>query len=167
MAVHFIWQVPGINGGVDLSIVYGDIKSPVITNPAPTISETLITILGKINTKSGNLNIRSAPNSSAPKVGSYKKGELVQLIARTSNNWYRTDKGYISGEYVIAAKGKVFNCTKLNMRKEPEVKVNNVVSVLNINNEVYLMKQADNGWYKAKTKDNLVGYVSNKYIMIL
>ena len=160
-------QVPGINGGVDLSIVYGDIKSPVITNPAPTISETLITILGKINTKSGNLNIRSAPNSSAPKVGSYKKGELVQLIARTSNNWYRTDKGYISGEYVIAAKGKVFNCTKLNMRKEPEVKVNNVVSVLNINNEVYLMKQADNGWYKAKTKDNLVGYVSNKYIMIL
>lgn len=160
-------QVPGINGGVDLSIVYGDIKSPFITNPAPTISETLITILGKINTKSGNLNIRSAPNSSAPKVGSYKKGELVQLIARTSNNWYRTDKGYISGEYVIAAKGKVFNCTKLNMRKEPEVKVNNVVSVLNINNEVYLMKQADNGWYKAKTKDNLVGYVSNKYIMIL
>ena len=160
-------QVPGINGGVDLSIVYGDIKSPVITNPAPTISETLITILGKINTKSGNLNIRSAPNSSAPKVGSYKKGELVQLIARTSNNWYRTDKGYISGEYVIAAKGKVFNCTKLNMRKEPEVKVNNVVSVLNINNEVYLMKQADNGWYKTKTKDNLVGYVSNKYIMIL
>lgn len=160
-------QVPGINGGVDLSIVYGDIKSPVITNPAPTISETLITILGKINTKSGNLNIRSAPNSSAPKVGSYKKGELVQLIARTSNNWYRTDKGYISGEYVIAAKGKVFNCTKLNMRKEPEVKVNNVVSVLNINNEVYLMKQADNGWYKAKTKDNLVGYVSNKYITIL
>ena len=160
-------QVPGINGGVDLSIVYGDVKSPVITNPAPTISEVLITILGKINTKSGNLNIRSAPNSSAPKVGSYKKGELVQLIARTSNNWYRTDKGYISGEYVIAAKGKVFNCTKLNMRKEPEVKVNNVVSVLNVNDEVYLMKQADNGWYKAKTKDNLVGYVSNKYIMIL
>ena len=160
-------QVPGINDGVDLNIIYGDVKSPVITNPAPTISEVLITILGKINTKSGNLNIRSAPNSSAPKVGSYKKGELVQLIARTSNNWYRTDKGYISGEYVIAAKGKVFNCTKLNMRKEPEVKVNNVVSVLNINNEVYLMKQADNGWYKAKTKDNLVGYVSNKYIMIL
>ena len=90
-------QVPGINDGVDLNIIYGDVKSPVITNPAPTISEVLITILGKINTKSGNLNIRSAPNSSAPKVGSYKKGELVQLIARTSNNWYRTDKGYISG----------------------------------------------------------------------
>ena len=44
------------------------------------------------------------------------------------------------------------------MRKEPEVKVNNVVSVLNINNEVYLMKQADNGWYKAKTKDTVSSF---------
>lgn len=160
-------QVPGINGNVDLSIIYGNVQSSTIPKPSVSISETLITLLGKINTKSGNLNIRSAPNSSSSKVGSYKKGELVQLIAKTSDNWYRTDKGYISGEYVIAAKGKVFNCTKLNMRKEPEVKTNNVVSVLNANDEVYLMKQADNGWYKVKTKDNLVGYVSNKYITIL
>lgn len=160
-------QVSGINGGVDLSVVYEDVKSSVTTNPTPTISESLVAILGKINTKSGNLNIRSAPNSSSAKIGSYKKGELVQLIAKTSNNWYRTDKGYISGEYVIAAKGKVFNCTKLNMRKDPKVEIDNIVSVLNSNDEVHLMKQADNGWYKAKTKDNLVGYVSNKYIMIL
>jgi hypothetical protein len=53
------------------------------------------------------------------------------------------------------------------MRKKPEVKANNVVSVLSVNDEVYLMKQDKSGWYKAKTKDNLVGYVSNKYIMIL
>ena len=127
----------------------------------------MITLLGKINTRSENLNIRSAPNSSSSKVGSYKKGELVQLIAKTSDNWYRTDKGYISGEYIIAAKGKVYNCTKLNMRKEPEVKTNNVASVLSVNDEVYLMKQTANGWYKVKTKDNLVGYVSDKYITIL
>ena len=150
-----------------MNIIYSHVSSSTISKPSTTITETLITLLGKINTKSGNLNIRSVPNSSAPKVGSYKKGELVQLIAKTSDNWYRTDKGYISGEYVISAKGKVFNCIKLNMRKEPEVKANNVVSVLNVNDEVYLMKQASNGWYKVKTKDNLVGYVSNKYITIL
>lgn len=160
-------QVPGINGNVDLNIIYGNIQSSTLPKPPSSISETLVTLIGKINTQSGNLNIRSAPNSSSVKIGSYKKGELVQLIARTSDNWYRTDKGYISGEYVIATKGKVFNCKKLNMRKEPEVKTNNVVSVLNANDEVYLMKQAANGWYKVKTKDNLVGYVSNKYITIL
>lgn len=160
-------QVSGINGNVDLNIIYGDVQSSTLPMPPSSISETLITLLGKINTKSGNLNIRSAPNSSSTKIGSYKMGELVQLIAKTSDNWYRTDKGYISGEYVVATKGKVSNCNKLYMRKEPEVKPNNVVSVLNVNDEVYLMKQADNGWYKVKTKDNLVGYVSNKYITIL
>lgn len=160
-------QVPGINGGVDLSAIYGDVKSTITANPMPIISETLITVLGKINTKSGNLNIRSAPNSSSAKVGSYEKDKLVQLIAQTSNNWYRTDKGYISSDYVIAAKGKVFHCSKLNMRKEPKAEANNVVSVLSLNDEVYLLKSADNGWYKVKTKDNLLGYVSNKYITIL
>lgn len=171
---EFIWQysskgsVDGISGNVDMNIVYGDVESSVTPITLSSFStETSIEYLGKINTKSGSLNIRSAPNSSSAKLGSYKKGELVQLIAKTSDNWYRTDKGYVFGEYIIAAKGKVFNCSKLNMRKEPEVKTNNVVSVLNVNDEVYLMKQAVNGWYKVKTKDNLVGYVSNKYITIL
>ena len=100
-------------------------------------------------------------------MGTYEKGKLVQLTAKTSNGWYRTDKGYISGEYVIAARGKVFNCTKLNMRKEPETAPDNVVSVLNKNDELKLMKQTANDWYKVKTKDNLVGYVSGKYITIL
>lgn len=159
-------QVSGINGNVDLNIIYGDVQSSTLPKPPSSISETLVTLLGKINTKSGNLNIRSAPNSSSAKVGSYKRNELVQLIAKTSDNWYRTDKGYISGEYVVAAKGKVSNCNKLHMRKEPEVKPNNVVSVLNVNDEVYIMKQTENCWYKVKTKDNLVGYVSGKYITI-
>lgn len=169
-----IWQysskgsVPGISGNVDMNIVYDNALLSSTTPPPPqgSSSELSLELLGKINTKSGNLNIRSAPNSSSSKIGSYKKGELVQLIAKTCDNWYRTDKGYISGEYVVAAKGKVFNCTKLNMRKEPEVEANNVVSVLKVNDDVYLMKQAKNGWYKVKTKDNLVGYVSNKYITI-
>ncbi len=171
---EFMWQysskgsVDGISGNVDMNIIYGNIESSSTLSPSlNTISEESIEFLGKINTKSGNLNIRSTPNSASSKVGIYKKGELVQLIARTSNGWYRTDKGYISGDYVIAAMGKVFNCTKLNMRKEPKVVMNNVVSILNANEEVYLMKIADNGWYKVKTKDNLVGYVSNKYITIL
>lgn len=155
--VKYLWTVTVPSGS----------DTPVISSSPNNQTETSIELLGKINTKSGNLNIRSASNSSSAKIGSYKKGELVQLISRTSNNWYRTDQGYISGEYVIVAKGKISNCTKLNMRKEPIVAANNIVDVLNVNDEVYLMKIADNGWYKVKTKDNLVGYVSNKYITIL
>ena len=161
-------QVPGVNGNVDLSIIYGNIKASSTTpiTSITTISETSIELLGKINTSSGNLNIRSAPNSTASKTGSYEKGRLVQLISRTSNNWYRTDKGYISGDYVIAARGKVFNCSKLNMRKEPKAVPGNEISILSVNDEVELLQEVS-GWYKVKTKDNLVGYVSGKYITIL
>ena len=53
------------------------------------------------------------------------------------------------------------------MRKQPEVQPDNVTSVLNVNDELYLINRADNGWYKVRTKNNLAGYVSGKYIAIL
>lgn len=170
---EYIWQysskgsVDGILGNVDMNIVCGKIES--VTNTLPslnTVTETPVETLGKINTQSGNLNIRSVPSSTSTIVGSYKKGELVYLISKTSTKWYKTDKGYISGDYVVVPRGKVVNCTKLNMRKEPKVEANNVVSILSVNDEVCLLEEVS-GWYKAKTKDNLVGYVSGKYITIL
>lgn len=63
--------------------------------------------------------------------------------------------------------GKVVNCTKLNMRSTPNVESNNVICILLVNDTVEIIGRAANGWYKVKTKDNLVGYVSNKYITIL
>lgn len=63
--------------------------------------------------------------------------------------------------------GRVVNCTKLNMRSTPNVESNNVVCILLVNNTVEIIGRAANGWYQVKTKDNLVGYVSNKYITIL
>lgn len=62
--------------------------------------------------------------------------------------------------------GKVVNCNKLNMRKKPVTTQNNIIDVLNVNEEVEITGRAANGWYQVKTKDNLVGYVSNKYIAI-
>lgn len=63
--------------------------------------------------------------------------------------------------------GMVVNCKKLNMRKEAITTVNNIINVLDVNEKVEIIGRAANGWYKVKTKDNLVGYASNKYITIL
>jgi len=62
--------------------------------------------------------------------------------------------------------GKVYNCTNLNMRSTPKVIEGNIIHVLNVNDVVEILDKKGT-WYKVKTKDNLVGYVSNKYIMIL
>ena len=62
--------------------------------------------------------------------------------------------------------GKVVNCKKLNMRIEPITTQNNIIDTLDANEEVKIIGRAANGWYQVRTKDNLIGYVSNKYIMI-
>lgn len=162
-------QVSGIQGNVDLSVIYGDINSYSSNIPSSninTIVETSIEMMGKINTQSSNLNIRQEPNSYSSKLGAYKKGTTVQLISKTSNGWYRTNDGYISSDYVVNAIGKVFNCVLLNLRKTPVVENDNKIKTLPVNTELYLLKEVD-GWYKVKTKDNVVGYVSKKYIQIL
>lgn len=154
--VKYLWTIT----------VPGDFKSVTANSSTETtVHETSTEFLGKINTSSSNLNIRSTPSTTAPKIGSYKKGELVQIIAKTNTGWYKTDKGYISSDYIIAATGKVYNCTKLNMRKEAKVS-DNVIKILNANDVVYLLNESGT-WYKVKTKDNIVGYVAQIYISIL
>lgn len=157
--------VPGINGNVDINIIYGNTTSS--SNYSPSITETLITLMGRINTTSGNLNIRFSANSAASIIiGKYKKGEIVQLNAKTSNGWYRTDKGYISSDYVIGVNGRVSDCNKLNLRFSASTSEENKIGLLSCGDEVKLLKE-ENGWYKIQTDNNVVGYVSKSYIKIL
>lgn len=85
-------QVNGISGNVDLNMIYKSTSNVVTPNPSFVV-ETSITQMGKVNTKSDNLNIRISPDSDSTKVGFYKKGAVIQLIAKTSNGWYKTDNG--------------------------------------------------------------------------
>lgn len=166
-----IWQysskgkVSGINGNVDMNVIY-KIPNNSVGNSSST-SEIAITQMGKINTKSDNLNIRISPNSSSAKVGSYKKGGIVQLIAQTSNGWFKTDKGYISMDYVTAVSGKIVNCSKLNLRSSGKVETENIIDVLGANEIVQLLMKLTNGWYYVKTKNEVFGYISGKYVLVL
>lgn len=158
-------QVPGISGNVDINVLYRS-TTPSI-NYSPSVTETLVTLMGRINTSSGNLNIRSSYSSSSTIIGKYFKNEIVQLIAKTSNGWYRTDKGYIFADYVIGVCGEVFDCSKLNIRSSATSSTqNNKIGILSCGDNVQLLKE-DNGWYKIQTKNNVIGYVSKKYIKIL
>ena len=57
--------------------------------------------------KASALNIRSAPSTSAAIVGSYPKGTAISILCQTTgtmvdgnNQWYQTDKGFVSARYV-------------------------------------------------------------------
>jgi len=103
-------------------------------------------------------------SSSSTIIGKYFKNEIVQLIAKTSNGWYRTDKGYISADYVIGVRGEVFNCSKLNIRSTATSSVqDNKIGILSCGDNVQLSKE-DNGWYRVQTKNNVIGYVSKNIL---
>lgn len=161
--------VTGISGDVDISVIYGNFKSATTTTTQASSTnntESSVEMMGKVNTSSSNLNIRKEPTTNSAKVGVYPKGTIVQLLAHTTG-WYKTDKGYVSDNYIIAATGKVSNCSKLNMRNEPRVANGNIISVLNSGDKVTLLRKESNGWYKIKTSGNKVGYISGSYVSIL
>ena len=171
---EYIWQysskgkVPGINGNVDMNIVYNYVESngnTQTTIPSNSITETSITLLGKITTTSSNLTIRSQPNTESVRLGYYTKSSIVQLIAKTSSGWYRTDKGYISGSYVSTVTGQVYNCGGLNFRTSSDPGAA-IIRTLKPSDEMMLLKE-ENGWYNAKLNDGTIGWVSKKYIRIL
>lgn len=159
-------RINGVNGNVDINVVYGNIKTDTIPNIKPTNSseETALCVMGKIT--ANKLNIRESSNTNSRIVGMYSKNQLIHLSAKTSNGWYKTDVGYISGKYVENALGQVVNCNKLNMRKEPNSSTNNVIRILNVGEVLTLMDNCNN-WYKVIDVNNNVGYVSSKYIKIL
>ena len=59
----------------------------------------------KITTRSGTLRLRSGPGTKYKILASYKKGSLVQLIAKTNTSWYEVTApdgkhGYMSTQYL-------------------------------------------------------------------
>ena len=61
-----------------------------------------------VNAKIG-LNIRSNPNGSI--IGSYKYGTVV-IVYETNGTWSRTDKGWVSSEYLVANINKATQINK-------------------------------------------------------
>lgn len=61
--------------------------------------EGTVTAGTKGTVTASELNIRKEANSSSDVVGKYTKGDTVEIL-ETSNNWGRTDKGWISLNYV-------------------------------------------------------------------
>ena len=72
--------------------------------------------------KVNGLNIRKEPSKDSESLGSYNKGDKVEIL-EVKDGWGRTDKGWISMEYVSmvyeTGTGTV-TATSLNIRKEPD-----------------------------------------------
>ena len=131
---------------------------------------TTTTTSGQTGTVTASeLRIRQSAASTAAVVGSYKKGDKVTVL-ETSNGWGRTDKGWVSLNYVYqdgttgtkTAKGLVTGTT-LNVRSGPGTKYDSVKSYGNLTrvNILEQIKIGNTTW--GCTKD---GWISLDYVYI-
>lgn len=97
--------------------------------------------------------------------GLFAKQVKYMWFVEVPNN-FKNISASTNNSIPIGYTGRVVNCSKLNMRSTPNIESDNIVCTLLVNDTVQITGRAANGWYQVKTKDSLVGYVSNKYIMI-
>lgn len=116
------------------------------TKPNNTTGNGSTTVVGKGIVTASQLNIRDSASTDGERLGAYRKGDRVEILEK-SGNWGRTNKGWISLEYVYqdgttgknTAKGIVTG-TNLNIRSGPGTKYDSVGS-LNAGARVSILEQ--------------------------
>ena len=94
--------------------------------------------------------------------GVMAENELLQV----NGIWYKFESNGAMNNKNIYTVGKVKPCDFLNIRSGPGTS-NSIVGKIYTNNHVEILEQNSNGWYKIQTENNIVGWVSSKYITIL
>lgn len=150
-----IWQyssrgkISGINGDVDLNILYND----TIHSSTPTIKNTV-----KVNTA---LNVRNKPNGTV--IGKLKNGDEVK-ISNYQNGWFEIGKDeWVSADYIHSPYG-IVTANVLNIRSGAGVNYQDIGD-LNKNENVRVLKES-NGWYLILSGTKY-GWVSSKYIQLI
>lgn len=150
--------LPGISGYVDTNVWYNNV----------IIKDTNIDKNTKIGKITANiLNIRSTYSTDGDVLGKYTKNNIVKILD-CKNNWYKTEKGWISGEYVTTkVSGKVVNCNKLNIRKEPNKDTNNILFAIQKNTIVQINDISNDDKWINVVVNNVIGWCSKDYIEYL
>ena len=150
-----IWQyssrgkIPGINGDVDLNILYSD----SINSSTPTIKNIV-----KVNT---TLNVRNKPNGTI--VDKLKNGDEVD-ISNYQNGWFEIGKDrWVSADYIHNTYG-IVTANTLNIRSGAGTNYQDIGD-LKKNENVRVLKES-NGWYLVLCGTRY-GWASAKYIQLI
>ena len=165
-------QISGISSGdhnyVDVDACY-DMSifgsTPTVNKAVPSYTVTKMNVIGVVTGDS--LRIRQEPNTDAAVVGSYNKGDNVSLIGKTSNGWYKTNKGYIHGDYVKYLEGKITNCNKVNVRMGASKLTPSVKVLIAADNDQFYIISGMGDWFNVLLKDNTVGWIKKDYVELI
>lgn len=129
------------------------------------------------------VNFRLEPNLDGKKIGSIPKGELIDTIAKTLNNWYLVSYngtiGYVCGDYVTSLRDETqslypnypindlslanvcYTTSGVNIRTGPSLDYQKISSLSKYESALILGEY--NGWYLILNHDNIIGFVDKQY----
>lgn len=171
---------------------YIKISQSSVSSASNTVSESSsASKKGRVvNVGSTRLNIRSGASTSSSVIGKLKDGDVVDIVSKTNNNWYKikvsNKTGYVYGEYLEEIKGnasttqnkneavqsiqssnigKIATVTadSLNLRSGYGVNYS-VISKATKGTDVKVLEVYSNGWSKIQLKSGITGYVNHKYL---
>ncbi|UPA29342.1 SH3 domain-containing protein [Terrisporobacter glycolicus] len=140
----------------------------------------VINTIKKGKVAASSLNVRASASSNSSKIGSLKKGAIIEIESVSSSGWYKikygNKHGYVSGQYIdvlnnsndssletkVIKKGKI-NTNRLNVRSSASSN-SSKIGTLSKGAIVEIVKVDKNGWYKIKYKKGY-GYVSSSYVV--
>ena len=141
---------------------------------AATIKDTAMTATGTVNS---NVFLRKGPGTSYGKITILTKGSKVDIVAKSSNGWYKikykNSYGYSYKDYITVKDSDVTTTeteytatgtttTSLNVRKSPSASATKL-GTLGKNAKVDIVAKVSNGWYKIKYNGGY-GYISGSYV---
>ncbi|GAA0101722.1 hypothetical protein UT300012_24370 [Paraclostridium bifermentans] len=166
--INFNGQVGYVSG--DYVTVNGQSEGGGTTTPAK----------GEMKCTASSLRIRSGAGTNHKTIGYLNKGEVVSVLEKTSNGWFKIKTndgkvGYCSGTYLESVNGgsgsgeessqgfvKV-TATKLNVRSGAGTGYR-VVSQVSNGQALEKLAVASNGWVKVKLANGTVGWVSGEFV---
>lgn len=153
---------PGINA------ISGNVISYRATsyNYNPSESEKY----GTVSISSGNLNLRSEPNTSSSVVASLPNGTRVKLIG-ISGSWYKVScdygTGYVASNYISGVTGVINGSDgSLNLRSDATSSSTLIIAIPN-GTVVDIVRKMSNTWYQINCTVNgtpYSGYVSSNFV---
>ena len=151
----------------------------VILNIKNTVSEndkSAMRSIGKVTSDIG-LRLRSQPNTKSEILKVLKFNEQVDVLNEAENGWYKVktkdgQEGFCFAQY-LSVKNKYTNSNiwivnsdnGLRLRSQPNTN-SNVLSVLKFNEQVDVIDENYNNWYKVKTKDGQEGFCFAEFLTV-
>ena len=165
-------------GGMSVASLPSYNSDYVATAYAATIKDTTLKATGTVNS---NVFLRKGPGTSYSKIVVLKKGAKVDIVAKSSNNWYKVKYGkgfgYVYSKYVTVKSETPTNKEDVAYNATGTVKTNVYVrktastsakklGLLKKGTQVTIVaKNYTGNWYKVKYNKGF-GYVSSKYVTV-